>query len=228
MYLDEPIPSKYGRIILTKPVEADDETTAALRAHPETLRYLAFLPQVFSVEDARTRRLERATDPTLVDFNISLASGGVIGSTGIFYVDDVNKKCEMGILMNHAYFRGGYASEALYTCLVYAFETRKMHRVVFQTNSENAAMRGWLEMAGVTLEGIQRQMWPDPTTGGYNDVALYAVLEDEWFGATKGKLEAKLNRAYIIKISFFGTERCLLVRASECQIRVSLSSMFLS
>ncbi|KAJ7771014.1 hypothetical protein DFH07DRAFT_804510 [Mycena maculata] len=102
--------------------------------------------------------------------------------------------CEVGILINPAYFRGGLATDALYTVLVYVFEERGFHRAEFQTGSDNLAMRGWLERAGVALEGTKRALWTDPTTCGYTDVFLYSILEEEWTTTVKGRLEARMNR----------------------------------
>ncbi|KAJ7248495.1 acyl-CoA N-acyltransferase [Mycena rebaudengoi] len=161
----------------------------------------AVLSTHFSTEDARARRLARADDKELVDFNIHalLTESGTptfAGTTGIFKINtDHASSCEVGILINPAFFRGGLATDALYTVLAYVFEERKLHRAVFQTSVHNAAMCGWLERAGATLEGTEREAWTDGR-GGYTDVRLYSVLDREWVpGSVKGNLEARINRA---------------------------------
>ncbi|KAJ7682118.1 acyl-CoA N-acyltransferase [Mycena polygramma] len=200
MILDVALPSKSGRLTLVPPSEIDDAPTAALRSHPETRRYLRFFPEHVSPADACARRLSRVDDQTVVDFNIHVlgspdASSTFVGSTGIFRIDTQNgNTCEVGILISPEYFRGGLATDALYTVLVYVFEERKFHRVEFQTGADNLAMRGWLENAGATLEGQKRHLWSDPTTGAYTDVCLYSILAEEWTTMVKGKLEARMNR----------------------------------
>jgi len=201
MFLPAALPSKSGRLSLIPPQESDDASVSALRCHPETRRYLRFFPEHFSIDDARNRRLSRASDQTLVDFHIHAtsppadAASTFVGTTGIFRIQTENGlTCEVGILINPAYFRGGFATDALHTVLVYVFEDRKLHRAEFTTAADNLAMRGWLEKAGATLEGTKRQAWADPTTGGYTDVCLYSILEEEWRETIRGTLEARMDR----------------------------------
>ncbi|KAJ7130967.1 acyl-CoA N-acyltransferase [Mycena filopes] len=213
MILDVAITSKSGRIILVPPAsDEDDGFVAELRAHPETRRYLRYFPERVSVADARARRLSRASDPTLVDFhiyNVNPARDGLrvdkgavaapahtfVGTTGIFHVElEYGSACEVGILISPEYFRGGLATDALYTVLVYVFEERKFNRAEFNTGADNAAMRGWLENAGAALEGTQRQLWVDPGVG-YTDVCKYSILYAEWTATVKGRLEAKIERS---------------------------------
>ncbi|KAJ7102641.1 acyl-CoA N-acyltransferase [Mycena crocata] len=195
------LPSKSGRLTLIPPPETDDASVSVLRSHPEIRRYLRYFPEHCSVADASARRQSRARDSTVLDFHIhaSTAAPGAastfVGSTGIFRIDnEYGRSCEVGILISPDYFRGGLATDALYTILVYVFEDRKFHRAEFQTGADNAAMRGWLEKAGATLEGRKRDIWSDPTTGGYTDVCMYSILEEEWIATVKGRLEAKMSR----------------------------------
>ncbi|KAJ7737376.1 hypothetical protein B0H16DRAFT_1325983, partial [Mycena metata] len=53
------------------------------------------------------------------------------------------------------YFRGGLATDALYTVLVYGSEERKLHRAEFNTGVDNLGIGGWLGKAGAT--GTQRR-----------------------------------------------------------------------
>ncbi|KAF7352311.1 Ribosomal-protein-alanine acetyltransferase [Mycena venus] len=200
MFLDVALPSKSGRLTLVPPSEEDDAFVSALRCRVETRRYLRYFPEHFSLDDARARRLSRAADQTLVDFHIHALNGPAdatstfVGTTGIFRIDDHGHACEVGILISPEYFRGGLATEALHTVLVYVFEDRKFHRAEFITGVDNLAMRGWLEKAGATLEGTKREAWPDPTTGGSTDVCVYGILQTEWTTTVKGRLEARMNR----------------------------------
>ncbi|KAK7062260.1 ribosomal-protein-alanine acetyltransferase [Favolaschia claudopus] len=205
MFLDIKIPSKLGRISLVPPSEADDPFVAVLRSHIETRRYLRYFPELFSAADARDRRIKRESEPDLIDFHIHLAQNSpaatgatntFVGSTGIFNIIDtfIGNSCEVGILISPDYFRGGLATEALYTVLKWVFEDRKFHRAEFNTGTDNLAMRGWLEKAGATLEGTKRECWVDPSTGGFTDVCTYSILEEEWREIVSGRLEERMNR----------------------------------
>ncbi|KAF8186859.1 acyl-CoA N-acyltransferase [Mycena galopus ATCC 62051] len=205
MPVPDTLPSQSGRIVLVSPREEYDSAVAALRSHPETLRHLGFLRgHVSTVEEARAHRIARAADDTWVSFHIHLTttgaesestdgSGAFGGTVALSHIDTQFNSCEVGILVSPAYFRGGLATDALYTILVYAFETRKFHRVEFVTAVGNIGMRGWLDKAGVTLEGTKRDGWTDGN-GGYTDVCLYSILEREWTETVKSRLEVRLNR----------------------------------
>ncbi|KAJ7018370.1 acyl-CoA N-acyltransferase [Mycena alexandri] len=176
MILDGAITSRSGRIALVPPSETNDAATAALREHSETRRYLRYFPEHVSVDDA----------PDVRTF---------VGTTGIFHVEtEYGSSCEVGILISPEYFRGGLATDALYTVLAYVFEERKLNRAEFNTGVDNLGMRRWLEKAGATLEGTQRQKWLDPGVG-YTDVCKYSILHEEWIATVKGRLEARIDRS---------------------------------
>ncbi|KAG6886178.1 hypothetical protein C0993_000696 [Termitomyces sp. T159_Od127] len=178
---------------LIPPRAEDDEAVAVLRSHPKTLRYLRFLPTHVTPDEARVRRENRASNPTIVDFHIHIkkkdGSFSFEGNTGLFNVDETNKSCEIGILLSPHLHRKGYATEALYLVLKHAFEDRKMHRASFETGADNLPMCSWLEkVLGATLEARRRECWSD-MKGGYTDVHSYSILEWEWSGGVREKLE---------------------------------------
>ncbi|KAF8162398.1 acyl-CoA N-acyltransferase [Mycena galopus ATCC 62051] len=185
------LPSQSGRIVLVPPREEDDAALAALRSHPETLRHLRYLKgQVSTVEEARAYRIAHAADETLITFHIHLTTGSKESTFGgvvaLSHINTQFNSCEAGVLVNPEYFRAGLATDALYTILVYAFETR----------NGNVGMRGWLDKAGATLEGTKRDGWTDGN-GGYTDLCLYSILEREWAETVKPRLEERLNRVVV-------------------------------
>ncbi|KAF7360222.1 Ribosomal-protein-alanine acetyltransferase [Mycena venus] len=194
------LPSQSGRTVLVRPQEEDDAAVAALRSHPETRRYLPFLPEHFSVEDAHAQRLARAADETRIPFHIHLSTPPdsesptkFVGIVGITHIDAEFRSCEIGILIRPDCVRGGLATDALATLLAYAFEEKKFHRVVFVTAVHNVGMRGWLDKAGATLEVIQRESCSDGM-GGYIDMCVYSILEEEWVSTVKLRLEERIGR----------------------------------
>ncbi|KAJ7170263.1 acyl-CoA N-acyltransferase [Mycena crocata] len=197
MILDTTLPSRSGRIALVPPHEDDDVAVAALRSHPEIRRYLPFFPESVSVEDARALRLARTADETRISFNLHALSADAptkfVGTVGISHINTEFKSCEIGVLISPDCFRGGFATDALYAALAYAFEQRKFHRAAFLTAKDNAGMRGWLEKAGATLDATQRECRPDDI-GGFADWCLYSILERDWVNTVKLKLEARIDR----------------------------------
>jgi RimJ/RimL family protein N-acetyltransferase len=197
MILQGSLSSLSGRVLLVPPSESDDPFVAALRCHPETRRYIPFFPEHCAPDEARDRRISREASKEIVDFSIyavtSESAPKYIGATMIFNIDETFKSCEAGVSISPDSFRGGFATDALHTVLTYAFEERRLHRVVFQTATNNIRMRGWLERYEATLEGILRDGWSDGA-GGYTDACLYSILEQEWTQTVKTKMEERINR----------------------------------
>lgn len=196
--------SEAGRIVLTPPDSTDDAALAILRTHPFTRRYLPFFPEQFTVEQAATQREERAEDPRYLTFHVHMSSPvepsarlagnpTLIGLVLLLNIDEPNDSCSAGVMMSPHFHRGGFATEALYVLLKFGFEERKFHRVQFETGAENVAMRGWLEQtAGVPLEFRWREAWK-VSDGKYGDAVGYSILQQEWEGVVKGRLERKLG-----------------------------------
>ncbi|KAF7332616.1 Ribosomal-protein-alanine acetyltransferase [Mycena kentingensis (nom. inval.)] len=196
MILDAPLVSKSGRILLVPPTEDDDANVAALRTNSTTRTYLRFLPATFTTVQQAARRVERGSDTTLVDFHIHTSDGAFVGTLVYFNIDmkrNAGISCEIGVLVDYERTRTGLGTEALYTLMEHIFEVKGFHRAEFQTRRDNIAMRGWLERAGVVLEGTRREFWQDPESGEYSDLCIYGVLAREWEETVKGKLEARIG-----------------------------------
>ncbi|KAL1743496.1 acyl-CoA N-acyltransferase [Schizophyllum fasciatum] len=187
-----------GKLLLTCPsAEDDNEAVARLRTHPETLRYLSFLPRTLTVEEVAARRESRLDDPHTMDFNVdAIDESGkrtLVAMSTIFAIEEEHGSCEAGIIVSPDAHRGGLGTDVLYTVLKHAFETMKMHRVQFQTSADNVGMRGWLDrVAGAFYEGPRRDGWRG-VDGAYGDIAVYSILEDEWREKTKPALMRRLK-----------------------------------
>ncbi|KAF9263264.1 acyl-CoA N-acyltransferase [Marasmius fiardii PR-910] len=190
--------SPTARLSLQPANEANDEANAKMRCHVVTRKYLRFLPEDCSTEEARNLREERLADPSKLEFHAyALDEGGnkqFVGGTMMFNIDETQKSCEVGIILSADVHRRGVATDVFYTLLSYVFEERGFHRVTFETGADNLAMRGWLErVAGARLESHRVEAWKDLENGGYSDVTGYAILEREWTERVKANLEKKLG-----------------------------------
>ena len=59
-----------------------------------------------------------------------------------------------------------------------AFRERGVHRVVIRAGVGNVRSRAIPERLGFTLEGVARG--EGKGVGGFYDLAVYGILEDEW------------------------------------------------
>lgn len=184
------------RIKLVTPSPAEDETIAAFRVEPATLRYLEFLPKTMTTEEATARRESRAKNPAILDLHVFIrlddGTFEFCGSTGVFSIDELQKSCEAGILVASKWQGQGLSAEIFYTLWEYIFEQRGLHRISMETSVDNAPMRGWLEkVGGIVQEGTRREAWTD-NAGGWTNVASYAILESEWRSSVKARLEKRI------------------------------------
>nr|GAT56455.1 ribosomal-protein-alanine acetyltransferase [Mycena chlorophos] len=185
--------TRSGRIELRAPTEQDDAAVAALRSHPYTRRHIPAFPETFTVEDAKALRLKRDADLSHIPFYIFRTdTNEFIGATSIAYLDRDERACDTGILLREEYARAGYATDTMHAVLKHAFEEEGMHRVSYHTSEKNVGMRGWLDMAGATLDGILREAWPDKD--GYTSVCVYSILEQEWASVVKQRLEERIDK----------------------------------
>ena len=116
------------------------------------------------------------------------------GSASLFQIDSFNDSCSIGILISPEYHRRGVASEVLYMLFIFAFEQKKLHRVVFDTGADNVKMQGWLEnVLGAQLEYRNRECWK-AGPGQYVDAIGYAILDRDWAGGMKARLEQRLYK----------------------------------
>lgn len=191
--------SPTGRLRLAQPSPAEDAAVIQNRTHPDTRKYLKFLPEHLTMDEVRQLRESRAEDVTVVDFTIHLITGNEMGkevfagSTGCFKLNEQFKSCEVGIIIAPQFHRCGIATETIYTVLKWIFEEKQLHRVTFETASDNLPMQRWLEdVAGAKLEAWQRECWRN-ADGNYTDVRGYSILSWEWRGSVKQRLEVKLG-----------------------------------
>lgn len=188
-----------GRLKLVLPSARDNEFVAVLRSHAVTRRYLRFEPEHYSTKDAAVRREKSAEDECSINFHVHLQKGDgtsvFVGLVVIHDIDKVHDYGEIGILISPNYHRGGLATEALHTLLTFAFEEKKLHRCTFVTSADNVMMQGWLEhVAGAKQEYRMKECFKD-APGKYSDAVVYAILDQEWTGAMKAKLEERLDLA---------------------------------
>ncbi|KAJ7935081.1 acyl-CoA N-acyltransferase [Mycena leptocephala] len=202
MFLDAPLVSKSGRIALVAPTEADDAPLAALRSDPTVRRFLRFMPASVSAADMAARRTAQAADPTVIVFNIhalnrdakpastpSPPKFAFAGQASIYRMDRAfGSTCEAGVMISPRHFGGALATDALYTVLEYAFDALRFHRVVFHTAVDNVIIREWIAWVGGTFEGLEREGWTDGK-GGYEDACLYSILDREWRGTGRERVE---------------------------------------
>lgn len=93
---------------------------------------------------------------------------------------------EIGWVLQPAYQRQGYTTEAARALLRYGFETLALHRVIATCQPENVASHRVMEKLGMRREGHFQQCiyrGSDQGVDKWWDEYFYAMLAREWFAA---------------------------------------------
>ena len=123
---------------------------------------------------------EQMTDDESVNLLICVGENGAepAGTIGFSPATAVRGSTELSIMLAPEFWGEGYGTEASQLLTTYAFEERRMHRMVAETIDENVGSRRIFEKLGFRQEGRQKEATYHQ--GRYMDLLLYAVLEDEW------------------------------------------------
>lgn len=104
-------------------------------------------------------------------------------SASMSYSADHNS-AEIGYSLARDYWNRGIMTEAVRAVLRYAFEKMQLHRVEAQFELDNPASGRVMEKAGMQKEGVLRGRLYNK--GRYVDVALYAILREDYMSKTHG------------------------------------------
>lgn len=108
------------------------------------------------------------------------ADGEPVGICGLNDPNEVWGVAEAGYMVHPDAWNNGYATDAVRELCAYAFEERRLGKVVAKCYATNPASRRVLEKAGFTEEGLLRE---EGFAGGERvDVHRFGLLADEWDG----------------------------------------------
>lgn len=159
--------------------EEDIDFLCDLINDPDVWSYLNPHTPVNRVEESEYVE-ERVTSDETVDLLICVGENGEepAGSIGFGPATAVDGSTELGIMLAPEFWGKGHGTETSRLLTTYAFEERRMHRVVAKAIDENVgSCRVW-EKLGFRQEGRLKEAIYHQ--GRYMDVLLFAVLEDEW------------------------------------------------
>lgn len=115
---------------------------------------------------------------TCYDYAVILSeSDTMIGTCGFVYVDNENKKAEVGYVLHPQHWGKGYGTEALQAVIDYGFHTLDLHRIEARYMIENIASRTVMKKAGMTFEGVLRKSLF--VKGKFRDIGVCSILRSE-------------------------------------------------
>ena len=163
-----------------QPTDLDD--IHALLSLPETDFYNALgIPESIEVSRGYMDRWihHQKEDPrTIYAFLISeKESGKFIGLTGLTLGKPKYRKAEVWYKIHVDHWGNGYATEVCKRLIDFGFNEIGLHRLEAGCAIQNKASVRVMEKAGMTLEGINKQLLPHQ--GGWLDCYMYAIVADD-------------------------------------------------
>ena len=109
---------------------------------------------------------------------IDKATNRLVGTIGYMDYNEDNATVEVGYSLARWLWNGGYMTEALTRVIAYTFESMDVNRIEAQHELENPSSGRVMEKCGMRKEGELRQRLYNK--GRYVDVALYAILKEDY------------------------------------------------
>jgi RimJ/RimL family protein N-acetyltransferase len=161
---------------------ADAPAICAYRALPEVAKYQAW--ESCTLNDAvqmiaGQTGLVPDTPGTWFQLAIVIAaSGKLIGDCGLHFRQNDSRQVELGITLDLAHQRRGFATEAIGIVLKYLFGPLGKHRVFAVTDAENLAAASLFRNLGFRQEAhCVEYVW---FKGAWSSEYLFALLHREW------------------------------------------------
>ena len=150
---------------------------------PSVTKYLTWTPHA---APAFTRALlaqweEQSASPEVYHWALVWReTGEVIGDLSVVAADMRSERAELGYCLAQAFWGRGVMTEALTAVLAFLFGEVGFSRVEAKYATANVASGRVLEKCGMKQEGILRRYVRLLSADEWTDVAIRAVLREEW------------------------------------------------
>ena len=170
-----------ARLRLRHVNDADANALFALHSNDSVLRFWDAPPWSERVRAGRfiAACRQMAEDGTGVRLAVDrVCDGAFIGWCSLTRWNPDHRSASMGYCFDDAAWGHGYATEAAYALLQWAFDTLDLNRVQAQTDTRNAASARVLEKLGFVREGTLRE--DCVVNGEVSDSWVYGLIRREW------------------------------------------------
>lgn len=108
--------------------------------------------------------------------------GEPIGGIDVVRLSEHNEWAELGYCMGAEWWNRGLMTEAAGAVIDYLFREVGFHRIVIEHAVDNPGSGRVAQKCGLQPEGIKREYFKNQD-GKFLDIAVYAVLQQEWLAA---------------------------------------------
>ncbi|MBE1553526.1 GNAT family N-acetyltransferase [Sporosarcina limicola] len=168
------------RLYLRKMKESDSSSLFTIWSDPDVTKFMniSSFTDENQAKDMINLLNELSQDNKAARFTIiELESNEIIGSCGYNSLDFENAKAEIGYDIARAFWGRGYATEAIYSLLDYAFTSLELNRIEAKVEPENVNSIKLLRKLNFIFEGTLRQS--ERSKGKFIDLTIYSKLRTD-------------------------------------------------
>ncbi|PLS17012.1 GNAT family N-acetyltransferase [Bacillus sp. M6-12] len=139
---------------------------------------MEYIPEGLFTEEDAMEFVKKNTGSKAEKFPVILHKEDCLIGHIVFHKYFGEHTYEIGWVFHPDFYNRGYASEAAYAVLKYAFEQLKVHRVIATCQPENTGSYRVMEKIGMRREGFFKKCIPQGEK--WRDEYYYAILDEEW------------------------------------------------
>jgi RimJ/RimL family protein N-acetyltransferase len=172
------------RMILRPLALTDVDDLLEYQSHPEIVRYIPWpertREQVIEAAEKTiaTGKFDLKEDGDYIVLVWELKNGKVIGQSNMGLRSARDKCSDIGWVTHQDFQRQGFAFEAIYALMKYAFENFPLHRIIADIDSRNPESAAMAEKLGMRREGEFKDA--EFFKGDWCSMWLYAILKSEF------------------------------------------------
>ena len=107
--------------------------------------------------------------------------GQLAGIVNLYSFNRQNRRCDIGYMLDRAFWGKGYMQEAMAAIIDYAFRVLRLHRIEADIDPRNAASAKLLKSLHFEHEGHLRERWI--INGEICDTDFFGLLRSDWQAA---------------------------------------------
>jgi ribosomal-protein-alanine N-acetyltransferase len=104
--------------------------------------------------------------------------GQLAGIVNLYGFNRQNRRCDIGYMLDRAFWGKGYMQEAMAALLDYAFRVLRLHRIEADIDPRNTASAKLLKSMHFVHEGHMRERWI--VNGEICDTDFFGLLRSDW------------------------------------------------
>ncbi len=169
---------KQGNLLFRKPEKADAPVLRNLKNNKEAAFWLGGIHHLYTIEEIeKWIDFHNNNKEEILLVIEDQEAGRLIGHVGLYKIDQIAKKTELGILIADDNSRGkGFGTLITSTMVKFAFEELNMHKVTVEVLLGNIPSMKMFKKCGFNIEGCLRD--DVYKNGQYYDVLCMSVYNN--------------------------------------------------